>query len=91
MCVTIEREIGKISALPRISAISCKLQVQCRAYRINFLRLNILKVFQISEKHITKITSVDEFLRRIYSVIHSNDPVARAVTLRYMYMYIHLL
>ena len=51
--------------------------------RINFLRLNILKVFQLSEKHITKITSVDEFLREIFSVIHSNDPVARAVTLRY--------
>ena len=57
------------------------------SYRINFLRLNILKVFQLSEKHITKITSVDEFLRRIFSVIHSNDPVARAVTLRYVYLY----
>jgi hypothetical protein len=66
----------------------------CHTSRINFLRLNILKVFQLSEKHITKITSVDEFLRRIFSVIHSNDPVARAVTLRYMYsryryMYAH--
>jgi len=26
--------------------------------------------------------NVDEFVRRIYSVIHSNDPVARALTLR---------
>ena len=29
-----------------------------------------------------KITNVDEFLRRIFAVIHSNDPVARALTLR---------
>ena len=51
-------------------------------HRINFLRLNILKVLQVTEKHLNKITSVDEFLRRIYAVIHSNDPIARAVTLR---------
>ncbi len=25
---------------------------------------------------------MDEFLRRIFAVIHSNDPVARALTLR---------
>jgi integrator complex subunit 7 len=25
---------------------------------------------------------VDEFLRRIFAVIHSNDPIARALTLR---------
>lgn len=25
---------------------------------------------------------VDEFVRRVYSVIHSNDPIARALTLR---------
>jgi integrator complex subunit 7 len=28
------------------------------------------------------VTNVDEFLRRIFAVIHSNDPVARALTLR---------
>lgn len=48
----------------------------------NLLRLTTLKVLQVSEKHLNKITSVDEFLRRIFSVIHSNDPVARAITLR---------
>ena len=52
------------------------------SFSINFLRLNILKVLQVTEKHLNKITSVDEFLRRIYAVIHSNDPIARAVTLR---------
>lgn len=29
-----------------------------------------------------KILSVDEFVKRIYVVIHSNDPVARSITLR---------
>ena len=48
----------------------------------NFLRLWVLRVCQQSEKHLDKILNVDEFVRRIYSVIHSNDPVARALTLR---------
>ncbi|CAH1119366.1 unnamed protein product [Phaedon cochleariae] len=48
----------------------------------NFLRLCVLRVCQQSEKHLDKISNVDEFVRRVYSVIHSNDPIARAVTLR---------
>ncbi|KAL4705480.1 hypothetical protein ACJJTC_017340 [Scirpophaga incertulas] len=48
----------------------------------NFLRLWVLRVCQQSEKHLDKILNVDEFLRRIYSVLHSNDPVARALALR---------
>ncbi|XP_078589616.1 integrator complex subunit 7-like [Branchiostoma floridae x Branchiostoma japonicum] len=48
----------------------------------NFLRLCVLRVTQQSEKHLDKILNVDEFLRRIFSVIHSNDPIARALTLR---------
>ena len=51
--------------------------------RNNFLRLCVLKVTQQSEKHLEKILNVDEFVKRIFSVIHSNDPVARAITLRY--------
>ncbi|KAK2150441.1 hypothetical protein LSH36_405g02019 [Paralvinella palmiformis] len=47
----------------------------------NFLRHCILKVTQQSEKHLDRILNVDEFLRRIYMVMHSNDPVARAITL----------
>ena len=50
--------------------------------RSNLLRLYILKVAQQTRKHHDKITSVDEFAKRIFSVIHSNDPVARALTLR---------
>ncbi|GBP52083.1 Integrator complex subunit 7 [Eumeta japonica] len=48
----------------------------------NFLRLWVLRVCQQSEKHLDKILNVDEFLKRIYSVLHSNDPVARALALR---------
>ena len=54
-------------------------------YRSNLLRLNILKVVQLTEKHLNKITSTDEFFKRISAVIHSNDPIARALTLRFVY------
>ena len=48
----------------------------------NTLRLCILKVAQQSQRHHEKIINVDEFVRRIFQVIHSNDPLARAITLR---------
>lgn len=48
----------------------------------NLVRLWILKVCQQSENHLDKILSTDEFVKRIFIVIHSNDPVARAITLR---------
>ena len=48
----------------------------------NFLKMCVLRVFQQSSLHLDKVTSVDEFLRRILTVINSNDPVARALTLR---------
>lgn len=51
-------------------------------FRNDFLRLCVLKVTQQSEKHLEKILNVDEFVKRVFSVIHSNDPVARAITLR---------
>uniref|UniRef100_H2ZCL4 Integrator complex subunit 7 n=1 Tax=Ciona savignyi TaxID=51511 RepID=H2ZCL4_CIOSA len=48
----------------------------------NFLKLCVLRVAQQSTKQLDKILNIDEFMRRIYSVIHSNDPYARAITLR---------
>ncbi|XP_045470369.1 integrator complex subunit 7 [Harmonia axyridis] len=48
----------------------------------NFLRLCVLRVCQQSDKHLDKISNVDEFVRRVYSVLHSNDPIGRAITLR---------
>ncbi|XP_071785880.1 integrator complex subunit 7-like [Asterias amurensis] len=48
----------------------------------NFLRLCVVRVAQQSRLHLDKILNVDEFVRRIFIVIYSNDPVARAITLR---------
>ncbi|XP_057300048.1 integrator complex subunit 7-like [Hydractinia symbiolongicarpus] len=48
----------------------------------NFMKLCVLKAIQSSKKHLEKIFNVDEFCRRFFTVIHSNDPIARAVTLR---------
>ncbi|XP_060588838.1 integrator complex subunit 7-like isoform X2 [Ruditapes philippinarum] len=48
----------------------------------NFIRWCILRVTQESEKHLDKILNVDEFMRRVFTVYHSNDPIARAITLR---------
>ena len=48
----------------------------------NFLKMCVLRVFQQSSLHLDKVRSVDEFVRRIMTVINSNDPVARALTLR---------
>jgi integrator complex subunit 7 len=48
----------------------------------NLLRLWVLRVCEQSEKHLEKITNVDEFVKRIFMVIHSNDPIARSLTLR---------
>lgn len=48
----------------------------------NFLRVLVLKVMQQSQNHLDKILNIDEFVRRVYCVMHSNDPVARALTLR---------
>lgn len=41
-----------------------------------------MRVCQQSEKHLDKILSVDEFVKRLFMVTHSNDPIARALTLR---------
>ena len=48
----------------------------------NFLKLCVLCVVRQSERHLDKITNVDEFVKRVFAVIHSNDPIAQALTLR---------
>ncbi|KND02538.1 uncharacterized protein SPPG_02996 [Spizellomyces punctatus DAOM BR117] len=48
----------------------------------NIVRQSIFKVFKHSQYALTKITSVDDMLRRIFVVLTSNDPIARALTLR---------
>uniref|UniRef100_A0A1A9ZG24 Integrator complex subunit 7 n=1 Tax=Glossina pallidipes TaxID=7398 RepID=A0A1A9ZG24_GLOPL len=48
----------------------------------NLLRFWVLRVCQQSENHLDKILNIDAFVKRIFMVMHSNDPVARAITLR---------
>lgn len=48
----------------------------------NLLRFWVLRVCQQSESHLDKILNIDAFVKRIFIVMHSNDPVARALTLR---------
>ncbi|XP_053952454.1 integrator complex subunit 7 [Anastrepha ludens] len=48
----------------------------------NLLRFWVLRVCQQSENHLDKILNIDAFVKRIFMVIHSNDPVARSLTLR---------
>lgn len=47
----------------------------------NYIRLCIIQVTQKSSQHLDKISNVGEIVRCIHSVMHSNDPVARALTL----------
>lgn len=51
-------------------------------YGSNLLRLWVLRVCQQCEKHLDKILNVDEFVKRIFTVMHTNDPIARALALR---------
>lgn len=48
----------------------------------NLLRLWILRVCQQTEKHLDKIINVDEFVKRIFWVTHSNNPMERALAIR---------
>ncbi|KAI8086512.1 uncharacterized protein BX664DRAFT_366039 [Halteromyces radiatus] len=49
----------------------------------NVVRMHIYKVLEgVSKDHFTKIINVDETMRRIIPVLGSNDPTARALTLR---------
>lgn len=84
-------EIDRILTFLRLSStiyyvlhwMACSVDIQLMTlsccFRNNFLRVWVLRVCQQSEKHLDKILNVDEFVRRIFSVIHSNDPVSSAV------------
>ncbi|PVU93801.1 hypothetical protein BB561_003037 [Smittium simulii] len=48
----------------------------------NNSRMYILKVFEHSEKHLFLIQNAEELIKRILTVLDSNDPVARSLTLR---------
>ncbi|PIA17367.1 hypothetical protein COEREDRAFT_86354 [Coemansia reversa NRRL 1564] len=48
----------------------------------NPLRYHIAQVFEASRQHLTQITQTEELLKRILTVLYSNDPIARALALR---------
>ncbi|OQV11986.1 putative Integrator complex subunit 7 [Hypsibius exemplaris] len=48
----------------------------------NTLQMEILRVVQKNIQHLPKIRNHGEFIRPIFTVMYSNDPVARAITLR---------
>ena len=48
----------------------------------NQTRGYILKVFLATQSHFQKILNLDEIVKRLVSVTYTNDPVARALTLR---------
>jgi integrator complex subunit 7 len=66
-----------------ISSSLLKLADVFRQQNSNFLRLCVLRVIEQSERHLDKVSNVDELLKRFVTVLHSNDPTARALTLRY--------
>ena len=49
----------------------------------NTQRHAILQVFTRSERHMKKIMNVEEVVKRISPLLQSNDPLSRALTLRY--------
>jgi hypothetical protein len=44
------------------------------SHRTNFLRYCVLQIFHRTTRHLQKVANVDEMLRRITSVLNSNDP-----------------
>ncbi|KAG0182974.1 Integrator complex subunit 7, partial [Apophysomyces sp. BC1034] len=49
----------------------------------NVIKCHVYKVFkQASDLHLAKVINVEETVRRIMPVLESNDPCARAITLR---------
>nr|XP_039249047.1 integrator complex subunit 7-like [Styela clava] len=83
-CEAIVRFPGLFERFPFPILINSAFLKLADVFRVgnNFLRLCILRVSQQSNKHLDKILNITEFRRRISVVIHSNDPYARAITLR---------
>jgi hypothetical protein len=48
----------------------------------NYLKLQVIRVIEKSQKHLSKIQSIDEIMNLIFYNIHSNDPTCRALTLQ---------
>eukprot|EP01102_Stenamoeba_stenopodia_P014796 TRINITY_DN4961_c0_g1_i2.p1 TRINITY_DN4961_c0_g1~~TRINITY_DN4961_c0_g1_i2.p1 ORF type:complete len:680 (+),score=113.55 TRINITY_DN4961_c0_g1_i2:115-2154(+) len=73
-----------IAAYPFSNVVNPAILKLSDLFRVshNFVRYCILLALQQCEMHLNKIINVEEILRRIASVLQSNDPLARAITLR---------
>ncbi|KAL6059296.1 Integrator complex subunit 7 [Balamuthia mandrillaris] len=56
----------------------------------NFVRYCICLILRRSESQLSNILNIEDVLRRIHSVLQSNDPIARALTLRTLSSVPHL-
>ncbi len=54
-------------------------------YRTNEMRLNVTKVLDRVANQLQKSSMFDDPIKLIYSVMHSNDCIARALTLRFAF------
>jgi hypothetical protein len=52
-------------------------------FRTNEMRLNVTKVLERIVHQLQKSSTIDDPIKLIYSVMHSNDCIARALTLRF--------
>ncbi|KAI8887768.1 hypothetical protein K501DRAFT_241903 [Backusella circina FSU 941] len=65
-----------------INAAILKLADWFRTFNNN-VKFYVYKVFkEASDLHLTKVINVEETVRRILAILGSNDPIARAITLR---------
>lgn len=67
--------------LPIIINAACLKLSEAFRNGSNFIRVQICEVFDLNESHLSKIYSVDDFFRNIFTVTTSNDPIARSITL----------
>ena len=53
-------------------------------FRTNEMRLNVTKILDRVASQLKKSSTLDDPVKLIYSVMHSNDCIARALTLRFV-------
>lgn len=79
----IVRFTGLLNGYPLPSLINSACLKLAEAFRCgtNFIRMQICEVFERNKTHLSKIYTVDDFYRNIFTVTTSNDPLARSITL----------
>eukprot|EP01135_Chromosphaera_perkinsii_P002102 Nk52_evm36s217 gene=Nk52_evmTU36s217 len=67
-----------------VNSVVLKLAQVFVSTTANYIRFELIKAFQRIEEnnHLVKIRNIDQILKTIDIVMHSNDPIARALTLR---------